>query len=144
MVRSSCNAIRLLFGKGFQDCEPKAKQQMEQVCTEGVQVEWIECDSFMAFMIEMEQASVQAEGTTLSRHIADTAALFVSWVVSPEVYRAFVRDAEAVSPETPPKKIVKEVLSGSGANLEAVFQKFTNGKGVARMKAAMGDLSRNL
>ena len=47
--------------------EPKAKAQKEKIFKTGVQVEWIECESFLQWQLHVQTSRVQVECMDRSR-----------------------------------------------------------------------------
>ena len=77
---STFNALRYLQGhpEAMAKAEARAKAQMEKIFTKGVQVEWIECTSFLQWQLHVETSSVQAS-VQVQPHIVDTALKYLTF-----------------------------------------------------------------
>ena len=77
---STYNALRYLQGhpEAMAKAEARAKAQMEKIFTRGVQVEWIECASFLQWQLHVETSSVQAT-VQVQPHIVDTALKYLTF-----------------------------------------------------------------
>ena len=60
----------------------RAIQQMENIFKKGVQVEWIECESFLQWQLLVETLSVQAS-VQVAPHVLDTAMKYLNCCRSP-------------------------------------------------------------
>ena len=118
---STFNALKYLQGnpKAMANADDKAKSQMEKIFTRGVQVEWIESQSFLQWQLHVESSSVQAQ-VQVQPHIVDTALKYLSFCNS--------RQAGATSSS-----------KGQGQSdnaLDDAFGKLLQGKGYHRLQAA--------
>ena len=86
---STFNALKYLQAHPdlMAKAEPRAKAQMERVISKGVQVEWLECESFLQWQVHVETSSVQAS-VQVSPHVIDTALKYLT----------FCSSAQAVAP----------------------------------------------
>ena len=58
--------------------DPQALKDMERVWAKGVQVEWMEFEDYMSFMIYCEGIAVQGD-VVVKPHILDTALMFLGF-----------------------------------------------------------------
>ena len=79
---SSCNALKLLQMKRNElddsNSNKDARLALERVFDEGLQVEWLEFQDYMSYMVYYEGAAVQGE-VLVKPHIIDTAMLFLAF-----------------------------------------------------------------
>ena len=71
---STFNALKYLqeHPRELAEAEPRARAQIEKIFKTGVQVDWIECQSFLQWQLQVEAAAVQ--GTVyVAPHVVDTA-----------------------------------------------------------------------
>ena len=112
---STMNALRYLEGKPslLADAEPRAKAQMEKVFTRGVQIEWLECESFLQWQLHVETASVQ-QSVQVAPHIVDTALKYLTFCNGPQA------SAEGMTEQ----------------RVDEAFAKYLQGKSSHRLKEA--------
>ena len=120
---STFNALRHLQGhpEAMEKAEGRAKAQMEKIFTKGVQVEWIECESFLQWQLHVETASVQSSVQVLP-HIVDTALKYLT----------FCNRYQALGGATSSSK-GQDVCE---QNMDEAFSKYLQGKSSHRLKEA--------
>lgn len=95
---------------------------MHQIWSQGIHVEWMEIDNYLAYMLYCEGSAVQAV-VQVSPHIVDTAILYVSFLRSP-LAQAATRG---------------EMMTES--RLDGLFSRHMQGKAVHRLRDARALLS---
>ena len=125
---STFNALRYLQGhpEAMANAEPRAKAQMEKIFMKGVQVEWIECASFLQWQLHVETSSVQAS-VQVQPHIVDTALKYLT----------FCNSARSQGGDPSSSK----GQDTSDKTLDDAFSKFLQGKATHRLAAAKTVLS---
>ena len=121
---STVNALRWLEQKRDQLKEKgdvRAIQQIERIFNRGIQVEWIECESFLQWQLYVETSSVQAS-VQVAPHVLDTAMKYLTFCRSP---RAACLGAEPSDGD--------DLTEGK---VDEKFGKFLQGKSVHRLKEA--------
>jgi len=61
---STCTAFKVIEEKKKDttaDCDPRAWKDIQMVFKKGIQVEWMEFDDYMSYMIDCEGIAVQSE-----------------------------------------------------------------------------------
>ena len=86
---STFNALRFLHAhpEALAKAEPRAKAQMARVCSKGVQVEWLECESFLQWQLHVETSSVQ-QTVQVGPHVIDTALKYLTFCSSAQAVAA--------------------------------------------------------
>ena len=120
---STINALRYLQGnpQAMAKAEPTAKAQMEKIFMRGVQVEWLECESFLQWQLHVETSSVQAT-VQVHPHVVDTALKYLTFCNSVQ------------SQGSDPSSSRGQDMSGK--TLDDAFSKFLQGKAAHRLAAA--------
>ena len=121
---STVNALRWLEQKRDQLKEKgdfRAIQQIERIFNRGVQVEWIECESFLQWQLYVETSSVQAS-VQVAPHVLDTAMKYLTFCRSP---RAACLGAEPSDGD--------DLTEGK---VDEKFGQYLQGKSVHRLKEA--------
>ena len=67
--------------------ESRAKAQMARVISKGVQVEWLECESFLQWQLHVETSSVQ-QTVQVGPHVIDTALKYLTFCSSAQAVAA--------------------------------------------------------
>ena len=80
---STCSALKVIEKKKdiAGDCDPRAWKDIQRVLEKGVQVEWVEFDDYMSYMIYCEGIAVQSD-VVVKPHILDTALMFLGFCKS--------------------------------------------------------------
>ena len=80
---STFNALKYLQAhpEALAKSEPRAKAQMARIFSKGVQIEWLECESFLHWQLHVETSSVQAS-VQVAPHIVDTALKYLAFCSS--------------------------------------------------------------
>ena len=80
---STCSALKVIEKKKdiAVDCDPRAWKDIQRVLEKGVQVEWVEFDDYMSYMIYCEGIAVQSD-VVVKPHILDTALMFLGFCKS--------------------------------------------------------------
>jgi len=75
---STCTALKVIEKKKdtTADCDPRAWKDIQMVFEKGIQVEWMEFDDYMSYMIYCEGIAVQSE-VVMKPHILATALMFL-------------------------------------------------------------------
>ena len=125
---STFNALRYLQGhpEAMAKAEAKAQAQMEKVFMRGVQVEWMECATFLQWQLHVETSSVQAS-VQVQPHIVDTALKYLT----------FCNSAQALGRDTSSSK----GQDTSEKTLDEAFGQYLQGKSSHRLAAAKTLLS---
>ena len=133
---STCSALKVIEKKKdiAGDCDPRAWKDIQRVLEKGVQVEWVEFDDYMSYMIYCEGIAVQSD-VVVKPHILDTALMFLGFCKSKRG-RALQAQAaagiDAAAAEVDPQN-----QHGEGANkLEEAFLECMTGKAKHRLKEA--------
>ena len=110
---STFNALKFLHAhpEALAKAESRAKAQMERVISKGVQVEWLECESFLQWQLHVETSSVQ-QSVQVAPHVIDTALKYLT----------FCSSAQAVA--------------AGEQSLDDGFTKYLQGKSAHRLKEA--------
>ena len=120
---STLNALKYLSAK-YEDASlgwsQQALQQVRRVVDEGVQVQWMEFDSFLAWQLMCDQADTQSQ-VQVHPHILDTAMQHLHFL------RATAPDAAPHAHGESP---------GSTADDAKGFERLFQGKGIHRFKEA--------
>ena len=121
---STLNAIKYLTTR-YDDAtlgwNAQALSQLRRVVDEGVQVQWMECDSFLSWQVMCDQADAQSQ-VQVHPHILDTAMKYVHYL------RATV--------PPPSHDAGQEDSLMAGAEHARGFEKLFQGKGVHRFREA--------
>ena len=77
---STCTALKMLKKRNFaaEGSEPHAVKDTERVLEMGIQVEWMEFDDYMSYMIYCEGVAVQSE-VVVKPHILDIVLMFLGF-----------------------------------------------------------------
>ena len=74
---STCAALKMIQKKDTTAyCDPRAWKDIQMVFEKGIQVEWMEFDDYMSYMIYCEGIAVQSE-VVMKPHILATALMFL-------------------------------------------------------------------
>ena len=84
-ILSTMNALRYLdlHPDQLERGDENAKKEINLVIKDGIQVEWVEFNSFLEWMLYIEGASVQSSVRVLP-HVLDTAIMYVQFLPSEE------------------------------------------------------------
>ena len=119
-------------GKTPAEHDAKALEEMTYVWQMGVQLEWIECKSYLEFMLYMEQIQQQSS-VNVNAHITDTCVIYVQFLSSPESIQVVSR---MLSGEGSAEKAMQVALGPDAGELDTIFTSYLRGKAVHRLKEA--------
>lgn len=123
---STVNALRWLEQKRNylkEKGEARAIQQIEKVFNKGIQVEWIECESFLQWQLHVETSSAQAS-VQVAPHVLDTAMKYLTFCQSPRAACLGAAPSDDDDPYLTEGKV------------DEMFGKYLQGKSVHRLKEA--------
>ena len=123
-ILSTVNAVKYLSTKYDDEkteWNSQGKAQLQRVLSEGLQVQWVECDSFLEWQLMCDQADTQSQ-VQVQTHILDTAMKYLHYLRA--TTPAPATDAEQESSTRPD--------AASARGFEALFQ----GKGIHRFREA--------
>ena len=127
---ATCNALKILAmnSEWKKDADPRAVSDIEMVLEDGVQVEWVDMDSYMDYMLYCEGAAVQ-QAVSVAPHIVDTAMMFLTYLSG--------RQAQSLNtgnPEVSGAALAVALSSHGQAIHDAFLAKMSGGSKVHRMQ----------
>ena len=133
---STCTALKVIEKKKdtTADCDPRAWKDIQMVFEKGIQVEWMEFDDYMSYMIYCEGIAVQSE-VVVKPHILDTALMFLGFCKSKRGRALQAQAAAGIDAAGAEDDLLN--LHGEGAQkLEEAFLQRMTGKAKHRLRDA--------
>jgi hypothetical protein len=138
-ILSAVNALKYLelHPDQLEHGDARAKKEINMVINDGIQVEWVEFNSFLEWMLYTEGASVPSSVRVLP-HVLDTAIMYVQFLSSKQALpwaRPKLKES-GVAVAASSSDVVAVATGVHSKQVEAAFLASLRGKSVHRLKDA--------